>query len=88
MSKITNQPEVICAIDASTNNLAFAFYCWKDITQYGKINFEGSNIYEKVIDATAKVKAFFELYNKTTAIVIEHTVFMNSPKTAADLAMA
>ena len=45
MSKITNQPEVICAIDASTNNLAFAFYCWKDITQYGKINFEGSNIY-------------------------------------------
>ncbi|NDA95580.1 MAG: hypothetical protein EBY03_05510 [Actinobacteria bacterium] len=87
MSKITNQPEVICAIDASTNNLAFAFYCWKDITQYGKINFEGSNIYEKVIDATAKVKAFFELYNKTTAIVIEHTVFMNSPKTAADLAL-
>jgi hypothetical protein len=87
MSKTTNQPQIICAIDASTNSIAFAFYSYKNITQYGKINFDGGNIYEKVIDATAKVKAFFEMYNKTEAIVIEHTVFMNSPKTAADLAL-
>ncbi|NDB58810.1 hypothetical protein EB001_10210 [bacterium] len=87
MSKITSQPMIICAIDASTNSLAFAFYCHKTITDHGKINFQGSNIYEKVIDATAKVKAFFEFYNMTEAIVIEHTVFMNSPKTAADLAL-
>lgn len=82
-----SQPSVICAIDASTNNIAFTFYTYKNLTDHGKINFEGSNIYEKVIDATAKVKAFFEFYNKTEAIVIEHTVFMNSPKTAADLAL-
>jgi hypothetical protein len=87
MSKTTNQPQIICAIDASTNSIAFSFYSYKNITQYGKINFDGGNIYEKVIDATAKVKAFFEMYNKTEAIVIEHTVFMNSPKTAADLAL-
>ena len=87
MSKTTNQPQIICAIDASTNSIAFAFYSYTNITQYGKINFDGGNIYEKVIDATAKVKAFFEMYNKTEAIVIEHTVFMNSPKTAADLAL-
>jgi Holliday junction resolvasome RuvABC endonuclease subunit len=87
MNKTINQPQVICAIDASTNSIAFAFYSYKNIVQYGKINFEGSNIYEKVIDATTKVKAFFEMYNKTEAIVIEHTVFMNSPKTAADLAL-
>ena len=86
MSK-TDQPSHICAIDASTNSLAFAFYTYKQLTGYGKINFEGSNIYEKVIDATAKTRALFNHYNMVNAIVIEHTVFMNSPKTAADLAM-
>ena len=86
MSKI-NQPTHICAIDASTNSLAFAFYTHKTLTGYGKINFEGSNIYEKVIDATAKTKALFDHYNMIKTIVIEHTVFMNSPKTAADLAL-
>lgn len=87
MNKTINQPPAICAIDASTNSLAFAFYSYKTLTQYGKINFEGDNIYQKVLDACAKVKPFFEHFNKTDAIVIEHTVFMNSPKTAADLAL-
>jgi len=87
MNKTISQPPVICAIDASTNSLAFAFYSYKTLTQYGKINFEGDNIYQKVLDACAKVKPFFEHFNKTDAIVIEHTVFMNSPKTAADLAL-
>lgn len=86
MSK-TNQPGHICAIDASTNSLAFAFYTYKKLTGYGKITFKGNNIYEKVQDATAKTKALFDYYNMVDAIVIEHTVFMNSPKTAADLAM-
>jgi len=86
MSK-TNQPSHICAIDASTNSLAFAFYTHKQLTGYGKINFNGNTIYEKVQDATAKTKALFNHYNMINAIVIEHTVFMNSPKTAADLAM-
>lgn len=87
MNKTTDQPLNICAIDASTNSLAFAFYTHKQLTEYGKINFEGKNIYEKVQDATAKTKALFEHYNMVNAIVIEHTVFMNSPKTQADLAL-
>jgi len=86
MSK-TNQPSHICAIDASTNSLAFAFYTYKQLTGYGKINFDGKNIYEKVQDATSKTNALFKHYNMINAIVIEHTVFMNSPKTAADLAL-
>jgi hypothetical protein len=86
MSK-TSQPSHICAIDASTNSLAFAFYTYKQLTGYGKINFEGKNIYQKVQDATAKTKSLFNHYNMVNAIVIEHTVFMNSPKTAADLAL-
>lgn len=82
-------PDTICAIDASTNSLAFALFNTKQETldAVGKIYFEGKDTYEKVMDAGKKVKAFFDIYGGFEAIVIEHTVFMNSPKTAADLAL-
>lgn len=80
-------PKTICAIDASTNSLAFALFNGEDLGVVGKIYFEGNDIYQKVMDAGQKVKAFFDYYGGFEAIVIEHTVFMNSPKTAADLAL-
>jgi Holliday junction resolvasome RuvABC endonuclease subunit len=82
-------PKRICAIDASTNSIAFAIFdtFTKDLVSVGKINFEGNNVYEKVMDSGKKVKAFLDIYGGFEAIVIEHTVFMNSPKTAADLAL-
>lgn len=82
-------PQTICAIDASTNSLAFALFntTQKELGFVGKITFEGNDIYEKVMNAGERVKAVFDYYNGFEAIVIEHTVFMNSPKTAADLAL-
>jgi Holliday junction resolvasome RuvABC endonuclease subunit len=82
-------PKTICAIDASTNSIAFALFDTqeKSLGVVGKIYFEGNNIYEKVMDAGKKVKAFIDYYGGFESIVIEHTVFMNSPKTAADLAL-
>lgn len=81
------QPERICAIDASTNSLAYATFHDGHLKECGKINFAGKDIYEKVIDAGRKSVALFEHIVNVDAIVIEHTVFMNSPKTAADLAL-
>jgi len=81
------KPDRICAIDASTNSLAFAIFVGEKLEEVGKINFEGSDIYYKVGDAAKKTKAYFETIMKADAIIIEHTVFMNSPKTAADLAL-
>lgn len=81
------KPHTICAIDASTNSLAFALFAGDDLGVVGKINFEGKDVYQKVMDAGKKVHAFLEYYGGFEAIVIEHTVFMNSPKTAADLAL-
>ena len=81
------KPNTICAIDASTNSLAFALFEGDNLGVVGKIYFEGNNTYEKVMDAGKKVKAFFDYYGGFEAVVIEHTVFMNSPKTAADLAL-
>jgi len=84
-----NLPKSICAIDASTNSLGFALFDTQQetLSAVGKIKFQGNNTYEKVMDAGKKVKAFFDYYGGFEAIVIEHTVFMNSPKTAADLAL-
>jgi hypothetical protein len=81
------KPERICAIDASTNSLAYATFHEGNLKECGKINFEGKDIYEKVIDAGRKSKGLFDSIVSVDAIVIEHTVFMNSPKTAADLAL-
>ena len=71
MNKTINQPPAICAIDASTNSLAFAFYSYKTLTQYGKINFEGDNIYQKVLDACAKVKPFFDPRKNCSACLFQ-----------------
>jgi Holliday junction resolvasome RuvABC endonuclease subunit len=91
MSK--TKPEKFVAIDASTTSLAFALFTTdsskfgNNLGVVGKIKFEGNDIYEKVMDAGKKVKAFLDYYGGFEAIIIEHTVFMNSPKTAADLAL-
>jgi hypothetical protein len=86
MSK--TKPAKIIAIDASTNSIAFAYFEFGKLEVIGKILFEGNSIYEKCIDATKKVKALFNMPKFiNSSLVIEHTVFMNSPKTAADLAL-
>ena len=88
LSKISNKPDKICSIDASTNNFAFGIFNDMGLEAFGKINFEGTNTYSKVKDAARKSVAFFaEFKDKIDAIVIEHTVYLNSPKTAADLAL-
>jgi len=83
---LSKKPKRFCAIDASTNSLAFAIFEDNKIIACGKIKFEGISTYDKVMDAAKKTKAFFDKFDFDT-IIIEHTVFMNSPKTAAQLAM-
>jgi Holliday junction resolvasome RuvABC endonuclease subunit len=80
------RPDNYCAIDASTNSLAFAMFEKGELVVHGKIKFSGRNVYEKLGDASRKTKAFFDKL-PTDNIVIEHTIFMNSPKTVSDLAL-
>jgi Holliday junction resolvasome RuvABC endonuclease subunit len=86
LAQISKAPSRVCSIDASTNSLAFAIFSDKKLTSFGKIEFSGKNTFQKVGDASRKTKALFEKFD-IDAIVIEHAVFMNSPKTMADLAM-
>ena len=87
LSQISPRPSRILSIDASTNSMAFAVYDGKELEAIGKINFVGRTTYEKISDSAKKIYAFFNSFDKVEAIVIEHTVFVNSPRTAADLAL-
>jgi Holliday junction resolvasome RuvABC endonuclease subunit len=86
IGKSNEKPKNILAIDASTNSLAFSIFSGVSLIRYGKIKFEGKNAYEKLGDAARKTMPFLKQFD-IDAIVIEHTVFINSPKTASDLAL-
>lgn len=75
------------SIDANTTSIAFAVWDNDELQHTGKIFWQGKTNYEKVADAALKLSAAFRLVANTETVVIEHTVFMNSPKTAADLAL-
>lgn len=89
MKDLTGRPEKFCAIDASTNSLAFAYFKNGELSRHGKIKFFGSDIYEKIVDTSHKTKAFFDMVGgDLDHIVIEQVIYLNSPKTAANLAMS
>lgn len=82
-----NAPNNFCCIDASTNSMAFALFVNHKLESYGKIVFSGETIYEKLGDTAQKVKGFFSVY-QTETILIEKTIFANSPLVAANLALS
>lgn len=48
----------VLGIDASTNSIAFCLMDGKTPVKWGEINFEGADVYERILDAKRKVKAF------------------------------
>lgn len=82
------KPSTFCSIDASTNSLAFAYFVDDRLEKYGKIKYFGSDIYEKIVDTAHKTKIFFNQFDNLEYIVIEQPIYLNSPKTAANLAMS
>lgn len=88
MKDLKSKPESFCAIDASTNSLAFAYFKNDELLKWGKIKFMGNDIYEKIVDTSHKTRAFFEQFDGLKYIVIEQVIYLNSPKTAANLAMS
>jgi len=82
-----NAPNNFCAIDASTQSLAFAHFVNQELKSYGKIIFSGNTIYEKLGDTAHKVSSFFNAY-RVEVMLIEKTIFANSPQVAANLALS
>lgn len=82
-----NNPNRFISIDANSISIAFAVWENDDLVSHGKISWGGKTTYQKVYWASRVVRDFFNEYNGFDTVVIEHTVMMNSPKTAADLAL-
>jgi Holliday junction resolvasome RuvABC endonuclease subunit len=88
MKNLISRPNSFCTIDASTNSLAFAYFVNDELIKHGKIKYQGNEIYEKIVDAAHKTKSFFDQFDSLNHIVIEQPIYLNSPKTAANLAMS
>lgn len=82
-----SSPQSFCAVDASTNSLAFAFFEDGELKRYGKIRFLGSNIYDKLGDTVHKTMGLFQTL-PTDNMIIEKTIFANSAQVAANLALS
>lgn len=88
MKDLKIRPDSFCSIDASTNSLAFAYFYKEELQKYGKIKYFGSDIYEKIVDTAHKTEGFFRQFPGLEHIVIEQPIYLNSPKTAANLSMS
>jgi hypothetical protein len=88
MKDMISRPTSFCAIDASTNSLAFAYFLNGKLDRYGKVKYFGADIYEKIVDTAHKTKVFFNQLDGVEHIIIEQPIFLNSPKTAANLSMS
>lgn len=75
------------AVDSSTTSIAFAYVHDDHIQQYGKMIFNGSNIYEKLIDIAHKTQGLFGQLPVDT-LVIESSFYSKNPRTATNLALA
>lgn len=68
----------VLGIDASTNSVAFCLMENDKPLKWGKIEFSGSDIYQKIYDAKVKMHAMLEEL-KSDYIVVEGAVFVKSP---------
>lgn len=75
----------VMGIDASTKSIAFTIFYNRKPERWGKIEIEGTTIYEKIGDANRKIYALNKQY-PVDYIVVESAVFVKSPKVAIDLA--
>lgn len=77
----------ILGVDASTNSIAFCILEDKKVVSHGEIFFEGSTIYERILDAKRKVKALSALgLFQVDFMAIEAGIMVRSPAVAIKLA--
>lgn len=75
------------AVDSSTTSIAFAYVQDNKITKYGKMEFKGNGIYQRVSDISRKTEALFRMLPVDT-LVIESSFYSKNPRTATNLAIA
>jgi Holliday junction resolvasome RuvABC endonuclease subunit len=75
----------VLGIDASTNSLAFCLMDEKNPIKWGEINFEGSDVYERILDAKRKIRSFKRELD-TDFVIIEAAISVKSVQTGIKMA--
>jgi Holliday junction resolvasome RuvABC endonuclease subunit len=75
----------VLGIDASTNSLAFCLMHHDKAVKWGEINFEGSDVYERILDAKRKIKSFKKELD-ADFVVIEAAISVKSVATGMKMA--
>ena len=75
----------VLGIDASTNSFAFCLMDEKKAVKWGEIHFDGADVYERILDAKRKIKAFKDELNMDF-VVIEAAISVKSVHTGIKMA--
>jgi Holliday junction resolvasome RuvABC endonuclease subunit len=75
----------VLGIDASTNSFAFCLMNDDKPVKWGEIQFEGDDVYERILDAKRKIKAFKGDLD-TDFVVIEAAISVKSVHTGIKMA--
>jgi Holliday junction resolvasome RuvABC endonuclease subunit len=75
----------VLGIDASTNSLAFCLMEDKKAVKWGEIQFEGNDVYQRILDAKRKIKSFKNELD-TDFVVIEAAISVKSVHTGIKMA--
>jgi Holliday junction resolvasome RuvABC endonuclease subunit len=75
----------VLGIDASTNSFAFCLMDEKKAIKWGEIQFNGGDIYERILDAKRKIKSFKNELD-TDFVVIEAAISVRSIHTGIKMA--
>ena len=82
---IKQNASTVMGVDSSTNSFAFCLFDGEPI-KWGKIEFHGNNIYDKVIDCRDKIP-FIKQEFDPDYICIESAIMVKSQSVAIHMAM-
>jgi len=85
LAELKRKHHKVLGIDASTNTIAFCLMDNEKPVKWGEITFTGDNIYDRIVDAKRKVKAFVAELDYDF-IALEAAVMVRSAQTGLKMA--
>ena len=86
LAKLSRNPgKRVIGIDASTHSIAYCVFEGYKPVEWGEIQFNGADVYERILDAKKKMKALKDRFN-ADFITIEAAVMVRSAQTGLKMA--
>lgn len=85
LAELKKKHQKVLGVDASTNTIAFCLMEGKTPIKWGEITFTGSNVYDRILDAKRKIKAF-KAELDYDFLAIEAAVMVRSANTGLKMA--